>query len=75
MTKASDVPPRCFLTIGIGEPVGLLLTVGGAAFTDHFDMLNESAEMAALKTDLLSRQMLALQSDSVFLGQTDSGPY
>lgn len=57
---------------GIGEPVRLLLTVGGIDFTDHRYSFDEFATVGALKAKLPFGQLPALEVDGVFLAQTDS---
>jgi prostaglandin-H2 D-isomerase / glutathione transferase len=57
---------------GIGEPIRLLLTVGGVDFVDNRYTLDEFAAMADLKAKLPFGQIPALEVGGVFLGQTDS---
>ena len=69
---ATDIHFHYFHGRGIGEPIRLLLTVGGVDFVDHRYTLDEFAAMAALKEMLPFGQVPALEVDGVFLGQTDS---
>ena len=69
---ASDITFHYFHGRGIGEPIRLLFSVGGIAFTDRRYSVDEFANMAALKAQLPFGQMPALEVDGVFLGQTDS---
>lgn len=57
---------------GIGEPIRLLLAVGGIKFDDIRYGLEEFAEMHELKARLPFGQIPALEVDGVFLAQTDS---
>ena len=57
---------------GIGEPIRLLLTIGGISFVDHRYTVDEFAGMAELKARLPFGQVPALEVDGVFIGQTDS---
>lgn len=69
---ASDITLHYFHGRGIGEPVRLLLAVGGVAFADRRYNADEFAESGALKAKLPFGQMPALEVDGVFLGQADS---
>lgn len=57
---------------GIGEPIRLLLTVGGIEFNDRRYSFEEYRAMDALKASLPFGQIPALEVDGVFFGQTDS---
>ena len=57
---------------GIGEPIRLLLTVGGISFDDLRYGIDEFAAMHELKARLPFGQIPALEVDGVFLAQTDS---
>lgn len=57
---------------GIGEPVRLLLTVGGIRFDDIRYGVDEFAAMHELKARLPFGQIPALEVDGVFLAQADS---
>ena len=57
---------------GIGEPVRLLLTIGGVAFNDQRYTVSEFSAMDTLKQSLPFGQMPGLEVDGVFLGQADS---
>ncbi len=57
---------------GIGEPVRLLLSVGGVEFTDKRYTIEQFSQMDELKARLPFRQIPALEIDGVLIGQTDS---
>jgi glutathione S-transferase len=69
---AKDIQFHYFHGRGIGEPIRLLLKVGGIDFVDHRYTLDEFAAMAELKAKVPFWQIPALEVDGVFLGQTDS---
>lgn len=57
---------------GIGEPIRLLLTVGGVDFVDRRYSMAEFRATDDLKAKLPFGQVPALEVDGVFFGQTDS---
>ncbi len=57
---------------GIGEPIRLLLTVGGVAFTDRRYTMDEFAAQTEFKARLPFGQVPALEIGGVLIGQTDS---
>lgn len=57
---------------GIGEPIRLLLTVGGVDFVDRRYSMQEFRATDELKKKLPFGQVPALEVDGVFFGQTDS---
>ena len=69
---ARDITLHYFHGRGIGEPIRLLLRVGGLEFTDRRYTVDEFAGMGDFKARLPFGQMPALEVDGVLLGQTDS---
>ena len=72
MAKASDITFHYFQGRGIGEPIRLILTVGGVPFTDRRYTVEEFAADDALKARLPFGQTPALEVDGVVFAQTDS---
>jgi len=69
---ASDIALHYFGGRGIGEPVRLLLTVGGIEFHDYRYTVEEFADKSDLKEKLPFGQVPALEVDGEFLAQADS---
>ena len=69
---AKEIHFHYFHGSGIGEPIRLLLTIGGISFVDHRYAVDEFAGMVELKARLPFGQVPALEVDGVFIGQTDS---
>ena len=69
---ATKLQLHYFTGRGIGEPIRLLLTVGGIEFIDHRYTFEQYSSMDELKAKLPFGQVPALEVDGEFLGQTDS---
>lgn len=69
---AANIVFHYFHGRGIGEPVRLLLTLGGVAFTDRRYTVEEFAAAADFKSRLPFGQTPALEIDDELFGQTDS---
>ena len=69
---AKDIQFHYFHGRGIGEPIRLLLTVGGVEFNDRRYSFDEFAKLDDLKVKLPFGQIPALEVGGVMLAQTDS---
>lgn len=69
---AAQIDFHYFYGRGIGEPIRLLLTVGGIDFVDHRYSFEQYRTMDSLKAKLPFGQVPALEVDGTFFGQTDS---
>jgi glutathione S-transferase len=72
MIFMNDIRLHYFDIRGLGEPIRLLLAIGGIQFEDLRYSADEYAASGELRASLPFGQMPALEVDGVFLAQTDS---